>query len=216
MPDSLVSTGALVPELSVLYALACEGRFAQLARFDTTPGDSPIRLSLLAAAGLDIVEADVAGMVMVAESAGLMGAALRRSPALAAAALAPAAPFAHPQIREWLSFTPERACARSLVVVVGVVARAERSALTPLLRPLGNAAWPAGHFHAAALSYRPLQKGQIELELTVQALFEGETLQGVLHLLNDDRPIVGAGESEFVRGACWLAPIAEIVTERSV
>jgi hypothetical protein len=124
----------------------------------------------------------------------------------------PSSPFfTHPHIRDWLSFTPERAHARSLVLVVGVVARAPHVALAPLLRPLGTAPWPAGHFHAAAFSYRPVQQGQIELQPTVAAIFEGEILQGVLHLLNDDRPIVGSGESEFVRGACWVGPIAEVL-----
>jgi len=47
----------------------------------------------------------------------------------------------------------------------------------------------------------------------VTALFEGETLLGVLHLLHDDRPIVGAGDSELVRGACWIGPIHDIVTD---
>ena len=84
-----------------------------------------------------------------------------------------------------------------------------------MLRPLGSAAWPAGHFHAAAFSYRPLQKGRIDLDSTVTTLFEAETLQGILHLLNDDRAIVGTGQSEFVRGACWMAPITEIVVTRT-
>ncbi len=99
-------------------------------------------------------------------------------------------------------------------MVVGVALGAEQPALSSLLRPLGAAAWPAGHFHAAAFSYRPLPKGRIELTPTVTMLFTAETLQGVLHLLNDDRPTVGAGQSEFVRGACWVAPITDIVTER--
>jgi hypothetical protein len=146
--------------------------------------------------------------VMVAESAGLMGAALRRSPARAAAETAP---FTFPQIREWLSFTPERVYPRSLALVVGVAVRAEHAELTRLLRPLGSEAWPAGHFHAAAFSYRPLQKGQVDLRHTVSTLFEAETLQGVLHLVNDDRAIVGSGQSEFVRGACWVGPIADVV-----
>jgi hypothetical protein len=48
----------------------------------------------------------------------------------------------------------------------------------------------------------------------VSTLFEAETLQGVLHLLSDSRDIVGVGDSEFVRGACWVAPITEIVADR--
>jgi hypothetical protein len=30
----------------------------------------------------------------------------------------------------------------------------------------------------------------------------------VLHLLHDDRPHNGVGESEFHRGALWFAPLA--------
>ncbi len=210
VPDYLVSAGALLPELNVLYAIVCEGDFARLARFEIPAGAQPVGLHDIAGAALDIAQADLAGVVMVAESAGLMGAALRRSPASVAT---PAAPFEHPHIRDWLSFTPERAHARGLALVVGVVAGADHGGLTPLLRPLAGAPWPAGHFHAAAFSFRPLQKGRIEARATVAALFEAETLHGVLHLLNDDRQIVGSGESEFVRGACWVAPITTLATE---
>jgi hypothetical protein len=94
---------------------------------------------------------------------------------------------------------------------VGVATRGTHHALTPLVRPLGKGQWPAGHFHAAAFSYRPLQKGTLDMKTTVSTLFEAETLQGVLHLLNDDREIIGAGQSEFVRGACWIGPITEVV-----
>jgi hypothetical protein len=147
--------------------------------------------------------------VIVAETAGLVGAALRRSPA--AEKVESGAPFAFPQIREWLSFTPERAFPRSLAVVVGIATRAADTRLEPFLRPLGATAFPAGHFHAAAFTYRALAKGPIELAPTIEAIFAGETLQGVLHLLGDDRP--GGDQSEFVRGACWIAPIAEITAE---
>ena len=84
-----------------------------------------------------------------------------------------------------------------------------------MLRPLTSATPIVGHFHAAAFSYRPLQKGRIELTKTVKSLFENQTLLGVLHLLRDDRAFAGAGQSQFVRGACWLAPLGETIEERS-
>ena len=71
-----------------------------------------------------------------------------------------------------------------------------------------------GHFHAAAFSYRPLQKGSIDLKTTVTTLFETETLQGVLHLLTDDRVAAGLQQSEFVRGACWIGAATESDRER--
>lgn len=212
VPDYLVTAGTFVPTLQVLYCLACEGRFAHLARFEAKKEVYGVALSELVEASLEITEADIVGIVMVAESVGLMGAALRRSPALQASE---AAPFAHPQIREWLSFTVERAYSRSLTLVVGVASRTDHQILAPLVRPLGKEPWPTGHFHAAAFSYRPLQKGMLDMKTTVSTLFEAEALQGVLHLLNDDREISGAGQSEFVRGACWMGPITNVTTERS-
>jgi hypothetical protein len=45
------------------------------------------------------------------------------------------------------------------------------------------------------------------LAATVGPLFESEQVLGLLHLLNDWRIVNGAGESRFLRGACWCAPI---------
>jgi len=147
-------------------------------------------------------------MVMVAESAGLVGAALRRSPAIAHEVNN--APFEYPEVRTWLSFSTERLYSRSLALVTGIAAGSECTPLASLLRPLGTEAWPVGHFHAAAFSYRPLQKGDIDLKTTVTTLFETQSLQGVLHLLSDGRRAAGPEQSEFVRGACWISALSEI------
>jgi len=208
VPDFMVSSGELVPELNVLYGLRCEGAFTHLMRFETANAESPISLSELVRTALEVAGAPVVGMVMVVESAGLVGAALRRSPA--AAAGVHDAPFKYPEVRSWLSFSTERLYSRSLALVSGMGAGSECEALASMLRPLGPAALPLGHFHAAAFSYRPLKKGIIDLQTTVTTLFETETLQGVLHLLSDHREGAGPQQSEFVRGACWIGGASEI------
>src|SRR5947199_7517899 len=151
---------------------------------------------------------------MIAESAGLIGAALRRSPVLAASE--PSA-FEFPRIRDWLSFTAERAHAKSVALLAGIAVRGSAEALAPVIRPIGDASNAglavAGHFHAAAFSYRPVQRGQIDFRTSIKALFEGQALEGILHLLSDDRTLSGGGQSELVRGACWIAPISKITTE---
>ena len=48
------------------------------------------------------------------------------------------------------------------------------------------------------------------MKSTVRELFEAGGLQGVLHLLADEREIAGAGESEFLRGACWVGPVSGV------
>ncbi len=208
VPDFMVSRGDLVPEMNVLYGLRWEGGFSHLVRFESIRADSPLPLAELVRTALEISKAPVMGMVIVAESAGLVGAALRRSPA--AAAGMESAPFQYPEVRSWLSFSTERLFSRSLALISGVAAGSECTPLASLLRPLGESAWPAGHFHAAAFSYCPLKKGSIDLKDTVSTLFENETLQGVLHLLFDRREIAGAQQSEFVRGACWIGRAGEI------
>ena len=205
IPDHLVSKGTLAPELNVLYGLKLEGGFTHQARFEAAGEAGALKLSDLAETCLEISGREVVGMVIVAESAGLVGAALRRSPAMATAG---SGLFAYPEIRQWLSFSAERLYTRSLTVVCGVAARTAPPALAPLLRPLGIPEWPQGHFHAAALSYRPLKKGDMELASTVASLFESENLQGLLHLLTDDRDAAGHEQSEFRRGACWIGGVS--------
>ena len=208
VPDFMVSSGELVPEVRLLYGLRCEGEFTFLMRFEAAVAENPVPLEELVRAALEVSGGQAIGVVMVAESAGLVGAALRRSPA--AAAGLHDAPFKYPEIRTWLTFSTERLYSRSLALVSGIAAAAECAPLAALLRPVGAHAWPRGHFHAAAFSYRPLKKGDIDLNATVKTLFETERLQGVLHLLADDRAAAGPQQSEFVRGACWIAPAAEI------
>jgi len=210
VPDYLVSIGRLVPEISVLHGLVCQGAFASLARFEATKDARVITLTEVAETALEIAESDAAAIVMVAETAGLVGAALRKSPVSAPPSAVEL--FAHPEIRSWISFTADPAYAGSLCLIVGVAARAPNPGLDPLLRPIGKRQWPAGHFHAAVFHYQPVKKGEIDLSTTVQALMP-QGVQGMLHLLPDHRETAGAGESEWIRGVCWTGPIREVTME---
>jgi anti-anti-sigma factor len=202
--DYSIATGTLVPEIQVLYGIGCDGSFSHLARFEANKQTRTISLSALLTECISLSKSDAIGIVIAAESAGLMGASLRKSPAMAATA---GAPFDHPGVRQWLSFSAERSHINGLALVVGVAAKDTRSdSASKFLRPL-NSSGLIGHLHAAAFPYRPLQKGQLDLKTIVASLFESESVRGVLHLLTDDRQISGAGESEFIRGACWFGPI---------
>jgi anti-anti-sigma factor len=201
VPDYLVASGSLAPDVRVLYCLACDGHFSHLLRFEALQHDSVGLLNLVESC-LEIAGAGSIGVAIVAEAAGLVGAALRRSPAQVAGG---EDFFAHPGIRTRLSFTAERAFARTLTLAAGIVLRPSGHEAAQLLRPLGDGL--LGHVHAAAFPFQPLGKGRIDFKETVSSLFETERLLGVLHLLHDDRS-AGAGESEFVRGACWVGPLA--------
>jgi hypothetical protein len=174
VPDYLLLGEATAANVRLCYGLSCTGQFAHLTRFETRKG-LPVTLTNLVTTNLDLVGTQAIGLVLIAESAGLMGAALRRSPV----GNAPAeAPFGYPAIREWLSFTAERAYRNTTALVVGVATREEAGALAPLLRPLGRGPQPVGHFHAAVFSHRTLPIGEIDLKGTVAALFEAQHFQG--------------------------------------
>src|SRR5262245_54055671 len=109
-PDFMVSGGSLVPELHLLYGVRCRGGFARLANFEAQSERGTAGFSDVADACLALGGGEAVGVVMVAECAGLMGAALRRAPVAANGAAA--APFAFPEVRDWLSFTSELAFSR--------------------------------------------------------------------------------------------------------
>jgi anti-anti-sigma factor len=214
-PDFMVTEGALAPQGRLPLGLIAEGGFAKLVRFDANAEARMVGMTELAQTALELSGGNAAVVVGITETAGLVGASLRQSlavPPMAGATVAGngnalGARFAFPQIRDRLSFTSERAFRDSTSLFVGVVAR-PGSALDPLLRPMAPGCDLVGHFHAASFPYRPLRKGRIELKASVTELFEGLPPQSVLHLLCDPRGFNGAGESEFFRGALWIAPVA--------
>ena len=209
--DFQTTVGDYLPRVQALHALRFSGVCSHLIRF-RGDGDAPrVPITAVVQKISQLSEAASWGVVMVAESAGLVGASLLQSPAATNSASSQTPLFQHPGVRNWLSFAPEHVLTRSVAVIVGVVARAplvdEQQRLAPWLRPLDANGAFVGHLHAAVFGYRPIKKGLIDLNATVAAQFESESLQAVLHLLNDRRPINGAGESEFVSGACWFGPL---------
>ena len=120
VPDYLIAEGSFIPELQVLYALVCKGLFASLARFEANSEPGAVPLSDLAEAALEISGAATAGIAMIAESAGLIGAALRQAPTQSAFK---GELFHYPEARRWLSFSPEHSHMRSLAVIAGVASR---------------------------------------------------------------------------------------------
>ncbi len=203
-PDFMVSQGALVPEGLLVLGLYGQGSFSSLVRFEATSEARTLGLGELAREALELSGSPAAVLVAITETAGLIGATLRQSPTPDAGTAGNR--FGFPQIRDWLSFTSERAYRDSTSLVVGVIA-SPGAALGGWLRPLDRGTGLLGHLHAAAFPYRPLRKGRISLKSSVAGLFEGQSLQAVMHLLADPREFNGAGESEFFRGAVWIAPL---------
>ncbi|MFZ5623423.1 MAG: STAS domain-containing protein [Gemmatimonadota bacterium] len=205
VPDFQLSGGGRVPLARLATGIVCRGPFARMVRFSTLPDRDAVPLSELAGVCLDISAADVAGIVMLTEVRGLVGAWLLRSPGGTTRRIS----YDVPEVREWFGFTPERSHPESTALVVGVVARRAPPDLAPHLRPLGGNAQLVGHFHAVAMTYRPIPQRTVALAPLLSRLLRQQRIRGVLHLNTDPRP-AGAGQSQFRRGLCWTGPIPEV------
>ena len=203
VPDYVLEEGSLVPRVEMLYGIAGSGDFSAMVRFDAlSGGPGKIGLSELVSTLLDFAASPAAGFVIVAESAGIVGATLRKSPALA--------PVAHavPAVRNWLSFTTDRVSDKNLALLVGVATRQVDSASAAFLRPLRQGSPIHAHIHAALFPYHPVQRGELPFAGAIPALLAASSPSALLHLMADSRPFEGVGETDLSRGACWLGPLA--------
>ena len=222
LPDYSVPLGDFFPEVQVCYGACCTGAFSCQIRFSISENSAlkAIPLSKILQLAMQTLDYEQAAAVVLGECSGLIGTQLRKSPASDGNGSPNRSPqFTFPEIRDWLSFSGERVHSRSLALAGGIVNSKRAScseSLLPFLRPLNRDGNLLGHFHAAVFPYRPLKRRTLSLEDAVKELFDSGTLQNVMHLLRDDRPIRGGGESEYVSGVCWIAPLrTEVTTEDS-
>lgn len=204
VPDFQISEGRLVPEVSLLYGLTASGGFARLLRFEAARCErGVIALAELVEAALENLQTPAAGFAILAESACVVGATLRQSPALAAGQ----SPWTFPGVRDWLSFTTERTDERDVALILGFAVREPAGEAAQFFRRIGPGTTAQGHFHAAVFPYRPLPKGNLNLKESVAGLLATESAQTVLHLLADEREFEGVGQTDLMRGACWVGPL---------
>ena len=204
LPDYLVADGTAPARVMLASGLTCQGGFSRLVRFSAQPEAGSVPFSELLAVCLEAAGGRAAGLVIAAETAGLCGARLLRSPAEAAV------PFEVPAVRDWLAFAPERTYAMTTTLIAGVVARTPKEPLAAHLVPLEITERLFGHFHAAVFSYHPLPQRTVELGQLARGLFANHELRDVLHLVWDDRGEAGVGESAFIRGVGWISPISQV------
>lgn len=198
-PDYMIEDGVFVPSLSVYSGIGADARFERELRFEAAEHVRGMPFSTAARLAMgDTYPA--AAVLMVAETAALIGTTLKISPEEGLRT------FSIEDIRGRYSFTTEPSYQHSISVVVGVVSREP----APYLRPLHPAAEIFGHAHAAVFSYRPLPARQIDPQSFIRALFDEERIHTVLHLLYDDRNTLSSVESEFVRGSILVHPLRDL------
>ncbi|MFW9613101.1 MAG: STAS domain-containing protein [Macellibacteroides fermentans] len=203
-PDYIVNSGKLEASLTELYGLHFTGDFSYLLRFDPLDSQNSIGLSQLADTIRQLTGYKWMAIVMIAESGGLTGTSLNMSPVDGITL------FSYPEIKETIRFTTEPAHVKMLTVSVGYISCISCDEGEPFLRPLEPDSQVDGHIHTAVFPYIPLKKSDIDLTETIDSLFNMSELTDILHLTNDSREISGIGESRFLQGFCWIAPVTSV------
>ena len=205
LPDYVIEEGALVPRIEALYALTGGGDFPWMVRFDArATGPGKVALSELLDTGFELAQGEIVAFVILSETAGLVGATLRRSPGTGPVSLE------FPSVRDWVSFTTERSAERCLALLVGVAARKPPPQAAAFLRPMNGNDGVHAHVHAALFPFRPVQQGELPFGKTIGSLLAASPPSTVMHLMADTRPFEGVGETDLVRGACWLGAVQDI------
>jgi anti-anti-sigma factor len=202
-PDYMLPEKDFIPEMITIQSLTCTGEISHLFRFTPDENGAPAGISELASRALDVIRSEVAGLIIIAETAGLTGVNLIRSPGL----IDQITTMEYPDIKKWLSFCGEKVYAGELAVIFGVVATQAGARDMALLKPLMSNPELHAHFHAAVFPFQPVQNGIIDIKQQTERIFNGAPPRGLLHLIDDNRPTMGLGESTLVRGACWCSPV---------
>lgn len=203
-PDYMVATGQLVVPVTELYGLHFTGNFSQLINFEPGTAENPITLSRLLKTILDFSGYERMAFVMVAESGGLIGVSLNASPVDGKKI------FSFPEIKETINFTTEHAHVKMLTISAGYVSSADNGEAAAFVRPLGPGQPLRGHVHTSVFPFIPLKKNDPDLQETVGYVFNNAEVTDLLHLTNDTREITGQGESQFLKGFCWIVPVESI------
>lgn len=207
-PDFSLSVGNFVPEICLAYGIKFAGAFERLYKFDCKEKSVGIQFNKLLQSVMFHSNYKKAGFVVLAQATGLVGATLSKRPEALAKE---GAIFKYPEIVDNIAFTAERAWPRSLAVITGVAEKigSADNDFKGLTRKISNDSDIFGHFHAAIFPFLPLKKDVSDIAEIIRALLENAQPVSIMHLLNDDRPLVGAGDSELTQGYCWCGEISD-------
>jgi len=202
-PDYTLKSGKLIPEIQCFYGLFFSDAFNNLIHFDQHKINATTNFSDLITALAHITGYKTFAAVIIAETAGLVGVSVSNPPLKNKSKNI----FSFPEVKENVHFTVEAEHARQLAVISGIFTTGNNKSLLSFCRPIRQDSEISGHAHAAVFSFHQLKKTEQNLAETIRNCFENEHLIDILHLLNDDREIIGIGESRFLNGMCWVGKV---------
>jgi anti-anti-sigma factor len=202
IPDYMLKTGRLEPEINALCSLQAEGNFSNRITFEPMVINSSVSLGDLVSGFAKSSGSAKFVFLIIAESDGLVGASLNAPPVNGKPL------FEFPGIRENILFTTEPAYPKMLTVALGFYALDPDERIKAYLRPEKPGSSTSVHTHAAVFPFQSLPKNEKSAGKLVLHLFESSPVVDVLHLINDTREITGIGESMFKQGVAWIGKLS--------
>lgn len=202
-PDFLLPVADYIPEIRSIQTLYCEGEMSHLLRFAPEEQKGNHKISDLAQQALTLSQSKLAAFVILAEIDGLVGAYLTKSPSGIDNTDNPRLS----EMREMLSYSSERVFTREQALVFGIAGKEGQSKNESLLRKIPSKPGLTAHIHAVVFPYQPLQNGKLDIKEQMDKFFNGPPPKALMHLVEDNRPVQGLGESAFIRGAMWCSAV---------
>ena len=202
-PDYLMAMENYTPEMLSIQNLYCRGEMAHLLRFWPGEQKTSTGISELANRALELCHSDGVALAVLGEIDGLVGAFMIKSPAEKETGES----IDYPGIRDWVSFCGERMFTGEQALIFGIAFRKNKPRSASLLSRLPSNPELAAHMHAVVFPHQPLQNGLLDLKKQIEKFFNGPPPKAMIHLLEDNRPARGLGESSLIRGAMWCSPI---------
>jgi anti-anti-sigma factor len=165
--------------LRFLHGLNFWGEFRHCVQFEDR--ERPIDLERLRRALFALSDADLLGVVLVAESRGHFGMALRRSPIAGTLNKGEGSIFDAKRFADWFDFSVEPADAGALLAVTGLMAR-DRELLSPELMER----FPRQghlHLHGLVMQRGHLSRRAADFERELQRILANQLPKEVCHLL---------------------------------
>jgi anti-anti-sigma factor len=166
-------------EARFLNGFVFEGSFRYLLAFEQS--DEAVRLPHLVSSLFAVSDAPLLGVVLLAESKGLWGMNLKRSPILEHSPVNGKDLFHASNFPDWFNFPVDPTDINHVVAAVGIAVR-DRTAASPgvmNLLPEGN----LFHLHGAVLAKQPLSKQPEHFEKELQRVLTELDVYKVQHIL---------------------------------
>ena len=178
-------------EYRFLHGFGFNGEYSSIISFESTEGF--VDLTRLVNLACRRVEANLLGLVLLAESKGLWGMHMKRVPTVENSPGKGAEIFDAANFTAWMNFPVEPADAGSVVMGAGIAVKNRE-----LERPEVAGLLPSGsgfHVHAGVFSKEPLSKDPIQFETELNRIATELAVFKVQHLL---------GQSCFDRGTIGI------------